>query len=443
MITAFELAMTDWRATSAIRLPLGWVSTWDANMRHHVLRLLSGWGGAEVIILMNTNIKSGMTAGEIAVRLMDLTMTLLGTQATVKLILDVPEPEDPGKRLLSKLARTIRRRWANTAGLDMANILAPSLEGVDLREDTPRRSGDTLTPEAGKYHLAQVQDSYLRRGSRRPATSPPTPRARTSPRARALSTRLPEGSQGEPMVVTIRPSRPPKAAPTADYKPEGSNPAVNRHASRTVSPRPGPSRVQMGTKRKPTVTQALTTPGSKKATLYDITTNALAEVSQLQYLLGRHQPDLVMLEEKVQRLVSLEVSDKLEALGVRITMLEACVGPARGYQCVQSPPEEGEIEEDLFTSATDLTLIPASPDDNLRISQVTPDLMDSFHDMDGSIDGAPEDEEGLQLLEEEDTERLLGTPVQDEPEALVARLEAAVGEGEVPAGARSTKRENM
>ena len=69
--------------------------------------------------------------------------------------------------------------------------------------------------------------------------------------------------------------------------------------------------------------------------------------------------------------------------------------------------------------------------------------MDSFHDMDGSIDGAPEDEEGLQLLEEEDTERLLVTPVQDEPEALVARLEAAVGEGEVPAGARSTKRENM
>ena len=162
----------------------------------------------------------------------------------------------------------------------------------------------------------------------------------------------------------------------------------------------------------------------------------------MQYLLGQHQPDLVMLEERVQRLVSLEVNDKLCALGVRIAMLETCVGHAGRYQCVRTSPGEGEVEEDLYTSATDLTLMPASPADDLRIS-LTPEPTDPFHDMDVCLDGAPEGEEELILLEEDDNERLLGTPVQDEPVALVVRLEAAVGEGEVPAGARSTKRENM
>ena len=442
MIAAFESAMTDWRATSAIQLPLDWVSTWDAQMRLHVLRLLSGWRGAEVIILMNTSVRSVRTVGEIAVHLMDLAVALLSTQATVKLILDVPEPENPGKKFLSKLSTTIRRRWANAVGLDMGDILVPSLEGVDLRDDTPRRAGDTLTPEAGKYHLAQVQDLFLRRGLRRPTPTRRASPARTSPGAGSPSTWLSEGSQGEPTVVTLQPPRPPTVTPLADWKAEGLNPAVNHLTGRPVPPCPGPSRDQPGTKRKPQVTHSSTTPGSKKPTLYDITTNALAEVSQLQYLLGQHQPDLVMLEERVQRMVSLEVNDKLCALGVRIAMLETCVGRAGGYQYARTSPGEGDVEEDLYASAIDLTLMPASPADDLRNS-LTPEPTDPFHDMDVCLDGAPEDEEELILLEEDDNERLLGTPVQDEPEALVGRLEAAVGEGEVPAGARSTKRENM
>merc|ERR1712055_817460 len=134
------------------------------------------------------------------------------------------------------------------------------------------------------------------------------------------------------------------------------NPAVNHLTSRPVPPRPGPSWDQPGTKRKPQVTHTSTTPGSKKPTLYDITTNALAEVSQLQYLLGQHQPDLVMLEERVQRMVSLEVNDNLCALGVRIAMLETCVGHAGRHQYVRTSPGEGEVEEDLYTSATDLPM---------------------------------------------------------------------------------------
>ena len=170
MIAAFESAMTDWQATSAIQLPLNWAATWDAQMRLHVIKLLSGKRGAEVIILMNTNINSDWMTEEIAVHLMDLLVALLDTQATVNVVLDVPDPVDPGRKFILKLSLTIRRRWASTNGLDIDHIFTPTLEGVDLRKDSPRRQGDTLTSAASKYHLTQVQDLYLGRelASRRP-----------------------------------------------------------------------------------------------------------------------------------------------------------------------------------------------------------------------------------------------------------------------------------
>ena len=104
----------------------------------------------------------------------------------------------------------------------------------------------------------------------------------------------------------------------------------------------------------------------------------------------------------------------------------------------------GGIEEDVFTSATDLTLVPASSDVDVPAPLDTPDLHDPFSDGDLPTSGDLEDEERLLMMTDSDSGRLLGTPVQDAPDLLMPVSPATVGEDEkVPARVRFSKEEDM
>ena len=62
MISAYEVAWTDGQATTAVQLPPNWASFWDAQMRTHVIKLLSSMRGAEAIILMNMSLNTDLSA---------------------------------------------------------------------------------------------------------------------------------------------------------------------------------------------------------------------------------------------------------------------------------------------------------------------------------------------------------------------------------------------
>ena len=93
--------------------------------------------GAEAIVLMNMSINTDLSAEAIAVLVMDLAMALVDSLAMVKVVLDVPNPVDPGRKFFLKLSAIIRRRWANASGLNTCDIFTPTLDRVDLRNGPP------------------------------------------------------------------------------------------------------------------------------------------------------------------------------------------------------------------------------------------------------------------------------------------------------------------
>ena len=59
-------------------------------------------------------------------------MALLDALATVSLVLDVPEPVNPRRKLLWKLSAIIRRRCENTNELKSNDVFTPTLDRADL-----------------------------------------------------------------------------------------------------------------------------------------------------------------------------------------------------------------------------------------------------------------------------------------------------------------------
>ena len=163
---------------------------------------------------------------------------------------------------------------------------------------------------------------------------------------------------------------------------------------------PGPARPEhrRGAQRTRTTPPPPYANGPWRPTWYDTTTSALGEASRLQYLLGRQQPEMGQVGEKLRDLVNRRVNSRIGALASRVAILEAEVEAARWYLTTGFPLEEGG-----------------------RFSNTT------FYDTHSPCGQTSEDEDGGEAQEA----RVQGV------------TEAAVGEGEVPAGARSTKRENM
>ena len=163
---------------------------------------------------------------------------------------------------------------------------------------------------------------------------------------------------------------------------------------------PGPARPEhrRGTQRELATPPPLHANGPRRPTWYDTTTSALGEASRLQYLLGQQRPEMDQVGEKLRDLVSRRVSSRLGVLASRVAALEAEVEAARWYLTTGPPMEEGG----LFSNTT-------------------------FYSTHSPFGITPEDDDGAEAP---------GTLVQEV-------TEAAVGEGEVPAGVRSTKGEDM
>ena len=131
--------------------------------------------GAEAIVLMNMSINTDLSAEAIAVLVMDLAMALVDSLAMVKVVLDVPNPVDPGRKFFLKLSAIIRGLWANASGLNTCDIFTLTLDRVDLRNGPPRFKEGTLTVEVKDLYFPIEKDWPVVSGDTNQTRTPPLP----------------------------------------------------------------------------------------------------------------------------------------------------------------------------------------------------------------------------------------------------------------------------
>ena len=366
--------------TQGVVLPPNWSLSWEESTQRRVEGLLAGKKGEATIILMNTSPDAEQSAPHaIAANVGRLSVVLRQSFKVIKIMLDVPDNAPGWNPYYDSVINATRMMWARDRGLDMADICAPHLKGVDIASGGPPRTiSGCLTVEAATYHIGQVMGKRKGGSSKRKSSAPP----QTHKMARLAKTKPAPAASGSHTYPTNS---------AISYETDKQGPL-----SPTVSP----------------TWQALLS--SNKA--------AWEQVAQLKYQLGQAKPDSHAIQVAVSKCMSNVVMPSLNKITSTIEDIEARLNQSE--RSLDTPPTHAseipvEVEAEISQTA----------EEGPGVSEIlhkdcgdTKDLVTAY----GGVMGYDWEEEDLDLplhpipemgdeeIEATSERDLLETPTQDE-----------------------------